>query len=332
MSNEHSNPEKLPRFVRGKHTCDQVLPPVKDLIGDGHGILNFVDLEGIERKLDYRALVDLDPMPIPMPVDREGYGTVENSAHFWATGHGDWLNVCDAIERYLDFDSNEQTEFPKKKIRLLDFGCATARFLRHCWAFGRDTLDIWGCDFAPANVAWVKKHLVDDIKIFLNTDVPHLPFEDGYFDVVTAFSVLTHIDLMEDAWLLELRRITRPGGLLYLTIQNQATWNKVADRPGSLQHMLKANDVPGNLAVSEELFRAAMPQDRIVLRMSNDDIYNCNVWFTNQYIHTHWSRYFEIQHIADNAHTGYQSPVIMKPLARTASHLEPSITTSSSSS
>ena len=45
-----------------------------------------------------------------------------------------------------------------------------------------------------------------------------------------------------------------------------------------------------------------------------EDIYNCNVWMSNDYIRKNWSRYFEIMDIASNAHTGFQSVVIMKPL------------------
>lgn len=314
MSGESKQPQQLPRFVRAKNSAiDNVLPAVSDLIasddfGNSDAILNYTDLDGSAQKLDYRSLAEHDPMPIPMPVDREGYCSVEFSPQYWATGHGDWLNVCDAIERHMFLDNSDQ------QLRLFDFGCASGRFLRHAWAFGREKFDCWGSDFAPANVQWVKQHLAGDIKVILNTDVPHLPFSDGYFDVVTAFSVMTHIDLMEDAWLLELRRITNPNGLLYLTIQNEASWEKVISRPGSLEHILKANDVPGNISLTRESFDGPLPQDRFALKMSVEDIYNCNVWCSSDYVNQHWSRYFEILQIANNAHTGFQSPVIMRPL------------------
>ena len=40
-------------------------------------------------------------MPIPMPVDREGYCSVEHSSRYWATGYSDWLNVREAVKRYM---------------------------------------------------------------------------------------------------------------------------------------------------------------------------------------------------------------------------------------
>jgi len=219
MDSGSQNSNNVSRHFREKHTTpDDVLPSPAEIIPDDYNaVLNYVNLDGEPQKLEYRNLAKLDPMPVPMPVDREHYGTLENSAHYWATGHGDWLNVCEAIERYMDLTGKTQP------LRLMDFGCATGRFLRHSYVFGKEKIDNWGCDFAPTNVAWSKQHLTPEIKIILNSSTPHLPFADGFFDVVTAFSVFTHINLLEDAWLLELRRITKPNGLLYLTIQNEAT-------------------------------------------------------------------------------------------------------------
>lgn len=295
--------------VRHKPTnWKNVLPPVAELLTDSNSTIWYTDLDGNQVSLDFRELAAADPHPIPMPVDREGYGTVESSPRFWGTGHTDWINVQSAIDRYMPSRPVEG-----EKLRLFDFGCASGRFLRHVQTFGGDTTDVWGCDFAPENLNWVKQYLPSDIKMLLNNANPHLPFSDGYFDVVTAFSVFTHIDMFEDAWLLELRRITRPGGLLYLTTQNDAAWPLINERPASMEHMQRANLIEGNLPVSEELFANEMPESRIVFRMSSEENYNCNVWVTNQYIHDQWSRYFDVHHIANNAHTSFQSPVIMSP-------------------
>jgi len=308
MSDKTKTKPVSSRNVRIKSSdIENTLPPVAVLLGDKEQYLQYVDLNGEPQKLAYRGLAAHDPWPIPMPIDREDYGTVESSANYWATGYGDWLNVSEALERYVEPEQSD------RKLRLLDFGCASGRFLRHAWTFGGEKIDCWGCDFASANIDWMKRYLPGDIKTLLNTDTPHLPFPDGYFDICTAFSVMTHIDSMEDAWLLELRRVTSPK--LYLTIQNEATWTKVADRPGSLDHLMRANSVPGNLEISESLVRNEMPHDRIALRMSREDIYNCNVWHSSDYVKQNWSRYFEILHIANNGHTGYQSPCIMKPIS-----------------
>jgi SAM-dependent methyltransferase len=49
---------------------------------------------------------------------------------------------------------------------------------------------------------------------------PPLPFaEDNSFDLVYAFSVFTHIPAEhQEAWLLEMKRILKPGGFLVCTV------------------------------------------------------------------------------------------------------------------
>ena len=302
---------RSPRIFRIKDSRpNEALPPVAQLLEDTAGVLHFTDLHSQPQQIDYRRLAAHDPMPIPLPVDRENYGTVAHSAHYWATGYGDWLNVKQAVDQFGDRENGGE-----RKLRLLDFGCATGRFLRHVWTFGREQFEPWGCDFSPQNVEWVRKYLTPEMKVVLNTTVPHLPFPDGYFDVVTAFSVFTHIDELEEAWLLELRRLTADNGLLYITVQNEAAWQRVATRPGMLTHLLKANQTPGNISISEHAFQEPMPHDRIVLKMSHNDVYNQNVWHSSEYVRSRWARFFEVVQIADNAHTQFQSPVILRPHA-----------------
>jgi hypothetical protein len=110
-----------------------------------------------------------------------------------------------------------------------------------------------------------------------------------------------------------LKRIVQPDGILYITIQNQATWDKVLGRPGSFEHLVRSNGIEGNLEITEELLSGKLPSDRLVLRMSRDKLYNCNVWFTNDYVQENWGRWFDILEITDNAHNGFQSVVVLRP-------------------
>ena len=57
--------------------------------------------------------------------------------------------------------------------------------------------------------------------LLVNTILPYLPFEDRYFDVIYAGSVFTHIDDFAQTWFLELRRVLRAGGTLYVTIHDR---------------------------------------------------------------------------------------------------------------
>jgi SAM-dependent methyltransferase len=67
----------------------------------------------------------------------------------------------------------------------------------------------------------VLKNLEPPFHFLVNTILPHLPFEDRYFDVVYAGAVFTHIDDLAKTWFLELRRVLRAGGKLYVTIHDR---------------------------------------------------------------------------------------------------------------
>lgn len=111
--------------------------------------------------------------------------------------------------------------------RILEFGCSGGRMLRHLEAEAQQA-EVWGVDLHSAAIHWAQAHLSPPFHFFTNTTTPHLPFEDGYFGLIFAGSVWTHIGELDDAWLLEMRRILRPGGRLYLTISDENTLAEVA--------------------------------------------------------------------------------------------------------
>lgn len=110
---------------------------------------------------------------------------------------------------------------PETSLRVLDFGCAACPMLR-VLAMRRPAWELWGCDIDPVAVDWSRRHLSPTLRLFTNTTAPHLPVPDGTFDLIYAGSVFTHVEHMADAWLLELARVLRPGGHLYLTIHDRA--------------------------------------------------------------------------------------------------------------
>ena len=118
--------------------------------------------------------------------------------------------------------------------RILDFGCGSGRMIR--WLRGiADGSDIWGVDIRAEHVLWCREHLQPPIHFAVTTVVPHLPLEDGYFDLIYAGSVLTHIDDLVDSWLLELSRLLKPGGSRYLTNHDNTSVsmlkNELCERP-----------------------------------------------------------------------------------------------------
>ena len=112
--------------------------------------------------------------------------------------------------------------------RILDFGCAAGRMIRHLEPLA-DRCEIWGADISAEHVLWCKRHLSPPFHFLTSTVDPHLPFEDRSFRLVYAGSVFTHIDDLADAWLLELARILEPGGRLYVTIHDEHTIEQFED-------------------------------------------------------------------------------------------------------
>ena len=106
--------------------------------------------------------------------------------------------------------------------RILEFGCAAGRMIRWLDEFA-PSREIWGVDIWASAVLWCKEHLSPPFHFATTTICPHLPFEDNYFDFVYAGSIFTHVEDMTDAWFLEIRRILRPGGKFYFTINDHST-------------------------------------------------------------------------------------------------------------
>jgi ubiquinone/menaquinone biosynthesis C-methylase UbiE len=75
-----------------------------------------------------------------------------------------------------------------------------------------------------------QQHLSPPFCFAATTTFPHLPFEDDSLDLVYCGSVFTHISELADAWLLELRRIVRPGGFAYITIHDEHSIEMLFER------------------------------------------------------------------------------------------------------
>jgi SAM-dependent methyltransferase len=113
---------------------------------------------------------------------------------------------------------------------LLDFGCGCGRVLRH-WA-GLDGPQIFGSDYNEGLAGWCAANL-PFATVSVNELAPPLRFEDGQLGFVYAISVFTHLPHdLERAWIDELNRVVRPGGLLLVTTHGDS----YADRLDAAEH------------------------------------------------------------------------------------------------
>jgi SAM-dependent methyltransferase len=104
--------------------------------------------------------------------------------------------------------------------RVLDFGCGAGRTLRH-FRTEAENAEFHACDIDGASIAWLEAHLSPPFRVFQNSEEPRLPQPNGFFDVVYAFSVFTHLAESSADWLLELHRVLKPDGLLISTFLNE---------------------------------------------------------------------------------------------------------------
>lgn len=108
---------------------------------------------------------------------------------------------------------------PARLRSVLEFGCGSARVLRHF----RDIvgLALAGADANLKAIEWDRQNL-PGIVFSHNGLQPPLAFADGSFDLVYALSVFTHIPLQwQRSWLDDLRRVLRPGGHLICTVHGR---------------------------------------------------------------------------------------------------------------
>jgi SAM-dependent methyltransferase len=105
---------------------------------------------------------------------------------------------------------------------VLDFGCGCGRTLR--WLTPEYPQVRWyGSDIDAEAIEWCRAHLPGVYKT--NPPHPPLPFTDSAFDAVFGVSVFTHLDeATQRAWVPELRRVLKPGGVLLLSFYSPRVW------------------------------------------------------------------------------------------------------------
>lgn len=105
----------------------------------------------------------------------------------------------------------------------LDFGCGCGRTL--LWLTRRFPEVVWhGTDIDPEAIRWCRQAM-PHASFIVNGPLPPLPHAGSAFDLVYGVSVFTHLsEEYQQAWIPELRRILKPGGLLLLSFHSEHVW------------------------------------------------------------------------------------------------------------
>ena len=102
-------------------------------------------------------------------------------------------------------------------VKILEWGCGPARIIRHLPRLLNDSCEIYGSDYNSKTIEWCKEN-IPGIKFSKNNLQPPLEFEGNFFDIIYATSVFTHLsEEMHYAWFVELKRILKKNGIIFLT-------------------------------------------------------------------------------------------------------------------
>lgn len=229
-------------------------------------------------RLPLDLAVSRDTSPLPVEADRELYYG-PNHFNYWASGLRDYFQIREWCERNgVDIRS------------ILDIGCASGRVIRHLH-YQTDIETVIGCDINRLHVDWVADHLPREIGIFQNTSVPYLPLPDASLDMVTAFSVFTHIEMFDTAWLMELRRVLKPGGIAWLTVHSDRTWTDMKPTWPIYNALVDHADFKPHAGAPR------IPSERFVVRWLSDRSYSSNVFYREDYLRRVWGRIMNFKDI-----------------------------------
>jgi len=279
-------------IIKSNKQSYTVLSSVNNYLTQEH----FIDVNSLGLERGINEYTKKDTAPLPSTEDREGY---YESRHydFWLSGLEEYQKIKrESAEAGLNIDNH---------LKVLDFGCASGRVLRHF--LYQSNADIWGCDINEDHVTWCNKFLSGRSRIFQNTSLPHLQVEDNFFDIVYCLSVFTHIETFETSWLCEIRRILKPGGIAYITIHDETSWKNMPDwgvRRAIVNHP-EFNPI---------WLETGFPNEKFVSRWAEDKSYTSNVFYKLSYIKNIWSRFFSIVKVIPMG-SSYQTVLILKKMA-----------------
>ena len=165
------------------------------------------------------------------------------------------------------FDSKESAKWlvelitPYKNLNsksILDWGCGPGRIVRHLTNFITDA-NIYGSDYNKNSIDWCNKN-IPNIKFDVNGISPPLNYSDEQFDFIYGISIFTHLsNEMHHAWMEELSRVLKEGGVLMLTTHGDAFKKKLTKNELSTFEMNKLV-IRGNTFEGHRSYAAFQPK------------------------------------------------------------------------
>jgi SAM-dependent methyltransferase len=176
---------------------------------------------------------------------------------------------------------------------VLDFGCGCGRTL--IWFAGHSlSFRLHGTDVDTEAISWCRDNL-DFAEFGVNNPLPPLEYPSGTFDFIYAISVFTHLD--EDyqfRWLEELKRVTRPGGILLLTVHGPYSWKNLP------REDVTDIEERGFKFIASNAMKGICPE------------WYQNAYHTKEYVLDRYSRYFDVLDYVPRGMSRRQDVVVLQ--------------------
>jgi SAM-dependent methyltransferase len=181
-------------------------------------------------------------------------------------------------------------------LRLLDWGCGAGRLARYLVG----TCEYHGIDIDREAIAWCQKN-IPGASFSLQGLEARTAFAADSFDAAIGISIFTHLREEEQfAWLAELARVTRPDGVVSVSV-NCATSLFNAGNPPEICDVLRSRGFCDT---------GAEPSHKGV---TDDDTYYRNIYHTHGYIREKWSAWFDVLAILPGFVGNMQDIVVLRP-------------------
>lgn len=216
-----------------------------------------------------------------------------STSKFLLDGYTTLLKLEEVLQR---FAGRSVREFSA----VLDWGCGCGRLSRQLLDRLNGTGAILkGVDIDPLNVAWCQSNLPGG-SFGVCQLAPPTQEPSAAFDLIIGISVLTHLDEgMQHAWLAELKRVSRQGAILLLSVHG----NTSACRSNTSLEWLNQWHRRGVDDNSKDCALSAVIQDTEYYRTT---------FHTIPYIRRCWAAYFDVVAVLEGVLSNNQDLVVLR--------------------
>lgn len=229
----------------------------------------------------------LNPPELPPPPLMRRVAHTDNHVLFVVSGMQTFAAFWEQIAAHRD---------PTRIERMLDWGCGCGRVT---WLYPEvGVAEVHGCDVDAEAIAWCQRHLRRGT-FATNPFEPPTRYADRSFDLVTSYSVLTHLSVAaQHAWIREVHRVLRPGGLAVLSVHGEyAAGLSLGERARAQLTETGIHDAQRDATLDD---------------VTDDADYYRATFQTEAWVREHWEPALRVVDYAPQAVMGYQDLVVLE--------------------